>query len=70
MLATLVRGDAPLFTALWIPGAVILPVFAAWWLHERVELPGAALRARDGAGLKPDEGPIRGVRPSRSAFAS
>jgi peptidoglycan/LPS O-acetylase OafA/YrhL len=38
-LATLVRGDAPLFTALWIPGAVILPVFAAWWLHARVELP-------------------------------
>ncbi len=38
-LAALVRGDAPLFTALWIPGAVVLPVLAAWWLHGRVEVP-------------------------------
>ncbi len=38
-LALLVRGDAPLFTALWIPGAVVLPVLAAWWLHAVVEVP-------------------------------
>ena len=38
-LAALVRGDAPLFTALWIPGAVVLPVLAAWWLHGWVEVP-------------------------------
>jgi peptidoglycan/LPS O-acetylase OafA/YrhL len=39
MLAALVRGDATLFTALWIPGTVALPVLAAWWLHGRVEVP-------------------------------
>jgi peptidoglycan/LPS O-acetylase OafA/YrhL len=39
VLASLVRGDAPLFTALWIPGAVVLPVLAAWWLHAVVEVP-------------------------------
>ena len=38
-LASLVRGNAPLFTALWIPGAVVLPVLAAWWLHVWVEVP-------------------------------
>jgi len=38
-LAALVGGDAALFTALWIPGAVILPVLASWWLHERIEVP-------------------------------
>ena len=38
-LASLVRGDAALFTALWIPGAVVLPVLAAWWLHVWVEVP-------------------------------
>ena len=32
-------GDAALFTALWIPGAVVLPVLASWWLHEWIELP-------------------------------
>jgi peptidoglycan/LPS O-acetylase OafA/YrhL len=39
-LAIAVRGDAALFTALWIPGAVLLPILASWWLHERIELPG------------------------------
>ncbi len=38
-LASLVRGDAALFTALWIPGAVVLPILAAWWLHVLVEVP-------------------------------
>jgi peptidoglycan/LPS O-acetylase OafA/YrhL len=38
-LATMVNGDAALFTALWIPGAVVLPILASWWLHEQVELP-------------------------------
>jgi peptidoglycan/LPS O-acetylase OafA/YrhL len=45
-LATLAQGDAALFTALWIPLAVGLPVLAAWWLHERVEVP-ALRRGRD-----------------------
>ena len=39
MLATLAGGDAALFTALWIPGAVVLPILAAWWLHGWVEVP-------------------------------
>jgi peptidoglycan/LPS O-acetylase OafA/YrhL len=38
-LAVLARGDAALFTALWIPGAVALPILASWWLHEWVEIP-------------------------------
>lgn len=38
-LAALVHGNAALFTALWLPGAVVLPVLAAWWLHRRVEVP-------------------------------
>ncbi len=38
-LAALVQGDAVLFTALWLPGAVVLPIFASWWLHERIERP-------------------------------
>jgi peptidoglycan/LPS O-acetylase OafA/YrhL len=38
-LAIAVRGDAAWFTALWIPGAVLLPILASWWLHERIELP-------------------------------
>ncbi len=38
-LATLVDGDATLFTVLWIPGAVALPILASWWLHHRIELP-------------------------------
>jgi hypothetical protein len=28
-----------LFTALWLPGAVVLPIVASWWLHERIEVP-------------------------------
>ena len=38
-LAMLAHGDSALFTALWIPGAVALPILASWWLHERIEVP-------------------------------
>lgn len=38
-LASLVQGDAALFTAVWIPGAVVLPILAAWWLHAWIEAP-------------------------------
>jgi peptidoglycan/LPS O-acetylase OafA/YrhL len=48
-LAALAGGDPALFTALWLPGAVLLPLGAAWWLHRRVEQPalrwGRALSA-------------------------
>jgi len=40
LLAMMVNGDAMLFTVLWIPGAIGLPLLASWWLHERVEKPG------------------------------
>jgi peptidoglycan/LPS O-acetylase OafA/YrhL len=39
VLAIAVRGDAALFTALWIPAAVGLPVLAAWGLHAWIETP-------------------------------
>jgi peptidoglycan/LPS O-acetylase OafA/YrhL len=38
-LAILAHGNATIFTALWLPGAVGLPLLAAWWLHVRIELP-------------------------------
>ncbi|HME26932.1 MAG TPA: acyltransferase [Acetobacteraceae bacterium] len=38
-LAMLAQGDAALFTALWIPGAIALPILASWWLHTWVEVP-------------------------------
>ena len=50
-LAVVVHGNAALFTALWLPGAVVLPVLAAWWLHERIEAPAlrwGRARARRG----------------------
>lgn len=42
-LASLMQGNATLFTAIWIPGSIILPVLAAWLLHQWLEVP--ALRA-------------------------
>ena len=42
-LAHLMQGNAALFTAIWIPGSITLPVLAAWLLHRWIELP--ALRA-------------------------
>ena len=48
-LAALVQGDAWLFTALWLPGATLLPIVASWWLHKWIELP--AQRYGRGLGL-------------------
>ncbi|HEX4174168.1 MAG TPA: hypothetical protein VHY82_17040, partial [Acetobacteraceae bacterium] len=42
-LASLMHGNAALFTAIWIPGSITLPVLAAWLLHQWIEVP--ALRA-------------------------
>ena len=51
LLAALAGGDEKLFTVLWIPGAIMLPVAAAWWLHARIEKPalrwGRALQMGD-----------------------
>jgi peptidoglycan/LPS O-acetylase OafA/YrhL len=38
-LALAVQGDGALFTALWLPGAVGLPLLAAWGLHVWIEAP-------------------------------
>jgi len=40
-LALVARGDGLLFTALWVPGAILLPLVAAWLLHANVEQPAA-----------------------------
>lgn len=39
ILAQLAGGDARVFTAIWLPASVALPVLAAAWLHRVVELP-------------------------------
>jgi peptidoglycan/LPS O-acetylase OafA/YrhL len=39
-LSQLADGNAVLFTALWVPAAMLLPVLAAAWLHVYVERPG------------------------------
>ena len=51
MLASMTGGDAALFTALWLPAAVTLPLLAAWWLHVWIEAPalrrGRAIARRE-----------------------
>lgn len=52
-LVWLVQGDALLFTAIWLPGAFLLPLLASAWLHRWVELPalgwGRRLAQQDAA---------------------
>jgi len=43
LLARYAQGDGLLFTLLWVPSAVVLPLGLAWVLHKRIEQP--ALRA-------------------------
>ncbi len=50
-LALTARGNGVVFTALWVPGAVLLPLALAWVLHTTVEQP--ALRARRGLTARP-----------------
>ena len=38
-LARLADGNALLFTALWLPSAVLVPIVVSDWLHRHVELP-------------------------------
>jgi len=40
-LSNVADGDATLFTLLWVPTAVALPILAAAWLHTHVELPAS-----------------------------
>lgn len=39
LLSRLAGGDAVLFTALWLPMATFLPIFAGIWLHTNLEMP-------------------------------
>ncbi len=56
VLAWLVQGDAMLFTAIWLPGAFLLPLLASAWLHRWVERPtlgwGRAWAARESVNLR------------------
>jgi peptidoglycan/LPS O-acetylase OafA/YrhL len=38
-LARAADGNAMLFTLLWLPAAVLLPIWVAWWLHYQIETP-------------------------------
>ena len=38
-LALIAQGNAMLFTALWLPGAIVFPIVAAWALHVWIEAP-------------------------------
>lgn len=42
-LAALACGNGALFTALWLPGAMLLPLAAAWLLHVTIEQPALRL---------------------------
>jgi peptidoglycan/LPS O-acetylase OafA/YrhL len=39
-LSRMVAGNATMFSVLWLPSAIALPVLAAAWLHTHVEMPG------------------------------
>jgi peptidoglycan/LPS O-acetylase OafA/YrhL len=39
LLARIAGGDPTIFTLLWVPGAVVIPLWVAWWLHFLIEVP-------------------------------
>lgn len=39
VLSRVAGGDGVVFTLLWLPSAILLPLAVAWWLHRAVELP-------------------------------
>lgn len=48
-LAAVVHGHPGLFALLWLPGSIVVPILAAWWLHAQIEQP-AQRRGRALAG--------------------
>jgi len=38
-LAQVADGGSTMFTLLWVPAAVLIPLWAAWWLHWWIEVP-------------------------------
>lgn len=56
-LSRLVDGSALLFTAVWLPSALLLPILVSDWLHRNVELPALRWgRAAAGAWSRADAG--------------
>jgi peptidoglycan/LPS O-acetylase OafA/YrhL len=55
-LAAAAQGDAALFSALWIPGAVLLPVGLAWLLHAGIEVPAMRRRRAPRVARSPPDG--------------
>jgi peptidoglycan/LPS O-acetylase OafA/YrhL len=51
-LADAAQGDAALFSAIWLPASLLLPLGLAWLLHEWVEAPGMR-RFRPGRRVAP-----------------
>jgi peptidoglycan/LPS O-acetylase OafA/YrhL len=39
-LSWIAQGNASVFTLIWVPSSILLPIGAAAWLHRYVELPG------------------------------
>jgi peptidoglycan/LPS O-acetylase OafA/YrhL len=72
-LAELAHGDAVWFSAVWIPGALLLPLGAAWLLHIGIEAPAMRrFRAPRLAQISPDSlcpGP-KWTSPNRSSTSS
>jgi peptidoglycan/LPS O-acetylase OafA/YrhL len=58
-LARFADGNAAVFTVLWLPAGVLIPIGVAALLHRYVEVPvlqwGKALARRDGPGNRPGE---------------
>ncbi|WP_428485775.1 acyltransferase family protein [Rhodopila sp.] len=74
-LSRLADGDPVVFTALWLPSAIVLPILLSAWLHTHVEMPalrwgrgaaGAALRARLPVGARIPAAPAT-ARSTRSS---
>lgn len=75
MLAQVAGGRSTMFTLLWVPTAVLIPLLAAWWLHCMIEVPamrvghllaGSALARIQGRTQPGDaRGPARITTPAR-----
>ena len=52
-LAVLADGDGRWFSAIWLPAGLLLPLLAAGWLHERIEMPAQRWGRARAAALVP-----------------
>jgi peptidoglycan/LPS O-acetylase OafA/YrhL len=64
LISHFAAGDGALFSTVWIPAAVLLPVLASAWLHKHIEAPAMRLRrtipavARQPAAAPPRQAPV------------